>query len=143
MIDQRVRAVITNGSRVLLVQHKHRDASHQGTWGLPGGRLDAGEELDAALLREIQEELMLDGEIQGKIGTWTCQAIDNEDDMLENHIYHVTVDSTEMHVQRDEILSERWFLYDEIDILRTTLGFEAEAIRRVFNNRNGTRNGAA
>ncbi|MCA9912104.1 MAG: NUDIX hydrolase [Anaerolineae bacterium] len=141
MIDQRVRAVITHGSKVLLVQHKHREASHQGTWGLPGGRLENQEEApDAALLREIHEELMLDGEIQRKVGTWTCQAIDNEDDMLENHIYHVTVENTDMQVQRDEILSERWFLYDEIDILRTTLGFEAEAIRRVFESR---KNGAA
>jgi len=141
MVDQRVRAVITNGSRVLLVQHKHREASHQGSWGLPGGRLERSDEpLDAALLREIREELTVEGHVQGKVGTWTCASIDGED-TLENHIFHVTVDNTDFRVQRDEILSERWFSYDEIDLLRTTLGFEAEAIRRVFANGNGHSNG--
>ncbi len=47
-------AVITDpASRVLLLRQTYGD----GRWGLPGGALDPGETIHAALLRECREEL--------------------------------------------------------------------------------------
>ena len=43
------------GPRVLLVRQRHT-----GAWALPGGLLSRGEDADAALRRELQEELGLD-----------------------------------------------------------------------------------
>jgi 8-oxo-dGTP diphosphatase len=54
-----VAAVIRDaGGRVLLARrpdHKHQG----GRWEFPGGKVEAGESLDAALARELEEELGL------------------------------------------------------------------------------------
>ena len=53
-------AVITDGhGRVLLLKHRFRpDAG----WGMPGGFLERGEQPDAALRRELREEIGLEVE---------------------------------------------------------------------------------
>ena len=47
--------LVRSGSRVLLVRQRHT-----GAWALPGGLLSRGEDADAALRRELQEELGLE-----------------------------------------------------------------------------------
>jgi 8-oxo-dGTP pyrophosphatase MutT (NUDIX family) len=42
---------------VLIIRRAARLRSHGGQWGLPGGRLDAGETVTQAALRELAEEL--------------------------------------------------------------------------------------
>ncbi|AFY70975.1 NUDIX hydrolase [Thalassoporum mexicanum PCC 7367] len=51
-----VGALVTGPSdRVLIV----RTTKWRGTWGVPGGKVDWGETLEAALIREFQEEVGL------------------------------------------------------------------------------------
>jgi ADP-ribose pyrophosphatase YjhB (NUDIX family) len=50
----RVAAIIARQERLLLVEHRKRGQRY---WVLPGGRLEGIETLDAALRRELQEEL--------------------------------------------------------------------------------------
>jgi ADP-ribose pyrophosphatase YjhB (NUDIX family) len=52
----RVAAIIVREGLLLLVEHRKRGQRY---WVLPGGRLEGRETLDAALLRELQEELRL------------------------------------------------------------------------------------
>jgi len=52
----RVAAIIVRDSQILLVEHRKRGQHY---WVLPGGRLDGLETLDAALRRELNEELGL------------------------------------------------------------------------------------
>lgn len=52
-----VGAVIVDGNRVLLVRRGH--APLKGEWSLPGGAVELGETLEAALKREIVEETSL------------------------------------------------------------------------------------
>lgn len=51
---QAVSAAIFDGDRVLLV--KRSKAPYKGAWSLPGGRVEPGETLLAAIRREISEE---------------------------------------------------------------------------------------
>jgi 8-oxo-dGTP diphosphatase len=47
-------AVVLRGDRLLLVRRRHRP--DMGRWGFPGGKIEAGETIVAAALRELGEE---------------------------------------------------------------------------------------
>ena len=49
-------AMLDQTGRTLL-QKRRSGSMHGGLWEFPGGKLEAGESLESALLREIQEEL--------------------------------------------------------------------------------------
>jgi len=49
-----VGAVVIDGSRVLLVRRGHEPL--KGEWSVPGGAVETGETLEAAVVREVQEE---------------------------------------------------------------------------------------
>ena len=53
-----VGAVIFDGERVLLI--KRANEPSKGEWSLPGGAVEVGESLEAALAREVREETCLD-----------------------------------------------------------------------------------
>ena len=53
-----VGAVILDGDRVLLIQRGQEPL--KGEWSLPGGAVEIGETLEAALVREVREETSLD-----------------------------------------------------------------------------------
>jgi ADP-ribose pyrophosphatase YjhB (NUDIX family) len=57
-----VGAVIVDGDRVLLVRRGHPPL--KGEWSLPGGAVELGETLEAALKREILEETRLDVNVE-------------------------------------------------------------------------------
>ncbi len=51
-----VKAIIGAGGQILLLQRSASSKRFAGTWEFPGGKVDAGEAFDAALLREVSEE---------------------------------------------------------------------------------------
>ena len=56
----RVAAIISRGEQLLLVEHRKQGQRY---WVLPGGRLEGRETLQAALRRELREELRLDVQV--------------------------------------------------------------------------------
>jgi 8-oxo-dGTP diphosphatase len=56
----RVAAIIVRGTQILLVEHRKRGEHY---WVLPGGRLEGLETLEAALRRELREELGVDARV--------------------------------------------------------------------------------
>ena len=61
-----VFALIGDGDRVLLAQR--RDS---GWWNLPVGGMEAGETVDQAVLREIQEETGLEARVERLVGVYS------------------------------------------------------------------------
>jgi len=61
-----VAAVIEREGRVLICQRGH-DGVHPLKWEFPGGKVDAGESPEAALERELQEELAIRASIGAEI----------------------------------------------------------------------------
>ncbi len=55
-----VGALISDGDRFLMTQRYDSDPSWPGCWEFPGGKVEPGESDQAALERELQEELGID-----------------------------------------------------------------------------------
>ncbi|MFO7273770.1 MAG: NUDIX hydrolase [Bacillota bacterium] len=68
-------ALIRDGDRVLLVQRATPPL--QGYWGLPGGRVELGETVQEALLREVREETGLEVAVERYLGY--MDAIDRDE----------------------------------------------------------------
>lgn len=73
MVDQHtitigVGAVIFRGDSVLLV--KRGKPPFLGQWSIPGGRLEFGERVEAAVHREVREETSVRVELMGLIGVY-------------------------------------------------------------------------
>jgi 8-oxo-dGTP diphosphatase len=56
----RVAALVVRAGQLLLVEHRKRGQRY---WVLPGGRLQGDETLEAALRRELREELALEARV--------------------------------------------------------------------------------
>ncbi len=54
LVTVRVTAVVVDDEQILLVR-QHVDNARQ--WSLPGGRLERGEQIGDALVREVEEEM--------------------------------------------------------------------------------------
>jgi 8-oxo-dGTP diphosphatase len=61
-------AVIERGGR-LLVTRRLQGTHLEGYWEFPGGKCDAGESLEACLVRELREELAVDATVGRRILT--------------------------------------------------------------------------
>lgn len=53
-------AIIVNQQQQVLITQRPENVSHGGYWEFPGGKLEAGETAEEALIREIKEEVGLE-----------------------------------------------------------------------------------
>lgn len=60
--------ILDEQGRILLMQRSAKSLNQPGTWELPGGKPDLGEDVSAALRREIKEETGFDVELLDVIG---------------------------------------------------------------------------
>jgi 8-oxo-dGTP diphosphatase len=70
-----VGAVILDGDRVLLVRRGHEPM--KGEWSIPGGALELGETLEAAVRREVLEETGLEVEIRAIVEVLDKVVVEN------------------------------------------------------------------
>lgn len=77
-----VGAVIFDGNRVLLVKRAH--APLRGEWSLPGGAVELGETLDAAVAREVLEETGLEVDV-GPVVEVVDRVHHSSDERIEYH----------------------------------------------------------
>jgi 8-oxo-dGTP diphosphatase len=61
--------VLDDSDRCLLLRRSMVSKGNPGKWDLPGGKVDAGESFDEALLREVEEETGLTVDLHGTVGT--------------------------------------------------------------------------
>ena len=62
-------AIPVFNNKILITQRSFKSKFMPGNWGLPCGKIDFGEDLEKAVIRELYEETGLKGEIKKIIGT--------------------------------------------------------------------------
>jgi NADH pyrophosphatase NudC (nudix superfamily) len=105
LFEVRVANFIFNDEKKLLLLK-----NNQGTWGILGGHLDKGEQIEETVHREAKEEANIEIEIIKQIGMKA----------LEHHPSFVVVfackyKSGEIKLQEEEIQDYKWVNLNELD----------------------------
>jgi len=101
---QVVAAVFTDAERVLACRRReHLQAG--GRWEFPGGKLEPGETPDAALAREIAEELGVEIEV-GDLLDSTSSIVDGVEITLSCYFVRVVSETPQFSTDHDEL---GWF----------------------------------
>ncbi len=117
---QAVGAVVVDGDgRVLLVRRARPPG--EGTWTLPGGRVEPGESLEAAVIRELREETALDTRVVAALGVVT---IARERFVYAIHEYLVVAPAGTTPSAGDDAAEVRWVARDEVE----ALGIQPDAV---------------
>jgi 8-oxo-dGTP diphosphatase len=121
-----VRCILERDGRFLLVVHRAAGGRKPRGWALPGGRVERGEDPEAALRRELREELRL------RVGGLRLVG----DYRYKGHVHRVfaaACDEALLKFPRAEILRLGWHSRAAIDAFEAAgdlhAGFEARAVR--------------
>lgn len=107
-----VGAVIVDDDRLLLIRRGHGPAA--GEWSVPGGRVDFGELMVEALVREVKEETGLDVVVGDYLGH--VERV-GDDHHFVIHDYLAIAFETEPLIPGDDAAEARWFsLADVADL---------------------------
>jgi 8-oxo-dGTP diphosphatase len=118
-----VAAVIERGGLVLIGQRKP-GGRHALKWEFPGGKVEPGEELRAALARELREELGIEAEIGAEIERYDFQYTPQR--LTRLTFFHVTefsgdvqnLDFADMAWVRREKLPDYDFLEGDVEFVK-------------------------
>ena len=81
------------------------DSKHPGAWGLPGGKIESGETLRDAMLRECQEEL---GFVPNYIKLLPLEKFTTADGGFAYHTFYCSVASEFVPQLNDEHIGYAW-----------------------------------
>lgn len=99
--------ILKKEGKYLLLQEKKLQA--YGLWNFPAGRVDVGESIEEAAIREAKEESGYDVELVRELKIFHTKAAD-----VVKHIFEAKIIGGELEFPTDEILDARWFTLDEI-----------------------------
>jgi len=128
-----VGAIVTDGEHILLIRRGHNPG--KGYWSIPGGRVETGETLPAAVRREIQEECCLDVAV-GDVAILLDRVTRGEDGTVLSHYLIIDFWATasgravQAATDADDV---GWFTLDQVRQLQTTTklaDYLDEALRR-------------
>lgn len=121
-----VSGVVVRDGKVLVVR------DHHGFWAGVGGWIEAGEHPERALLREVREELGVEGEVTRAFRphlVWDVERASEKSSFLLL-IYGLQLFSDEFALQSEEITDVMWAGPDEWDDLEML-----PYVREVFDDR--------
>jgi 8-oxo-dGTP diphosphatase len=125
-----VIAVVVHDGKTLLV--RRANPPDAGLWGFPGGRIEHGETVKAAALRELAEETSVRGEAIDVITT--LDILDrSEDGALRHHYVLIAVHCRWVSgdpVAGDDALEARWFSIEDLDPRKLPMSADVDMIAR-------------
>jgi 8-oxo-dGTP diphosphatase len=105
-----VAGVIRGSDGRLLISQRMPNDTLGGYWEFPGGKVDPGEELKAALVRELREELGVEAEIGAEIQRMVHAYPDRD---VRLFFFEARIISGEP--QKLEVADLRWVTLDELN----------------------------
>lgn len=127
-----VRCVIAAGERYLLAIHNNHLPIKRTRWGLIGGRVDRGEELESALRREVREELYISLDELIEVGDYRYKGSFHK-------VFGVETDERIIAFDRSELTKIGWHSLEDVAALEERhqlhTGFEFEAVQAYHNRR--------
>lgn len=112
-----VGAIAVDGERLLLVRRGHGPAA--GEWSVPGGRVEGGETLAEAVVREVAEETGLEAVCDELVG-WVERLDDDHHFVILD--FRVTVLDPAEPVAGDDAAEAMWVPLGEVAELRLVEG---------------------
>ena len=103
-----VAAIIMRGGEVLATQRGYGE--HAGGWEFPGGKIEAGESPEAAIMREIREELGVVIAVDS-----LATIVDHDYEAFHLHMRCYLCHMVEGELELREHSAARWLATDAID----------------------------
>jgi ADP-ribose pyrophosphatase YjhB (NUDIX family) len=127
-------SALIDRNRILLIKRKGGD--YRGLWGLPGGKIERGEQLSEAAVREIMEESGIEAEFREHLATVSEHLVENNR-VMEHFLLHVcdlVPKSTGITRGREGELA--WFGLDGIEGMKDSIiPSDLVMIERIIRNR--------
>ncbi|MBB4040008.1 8-oxo-dGTP diphosphatase [Microvirga flocculans] len=126
-----VIAVVVHEGRTLLV--RRANPPDAGLWGFPGGKIEFGETVKAAALRELLEETGIEAEAQDIITSLDILVPDSSD-VLRQHYILIAVKCrwiSGQPIAADDALDARWFPVTDLDPDRIAMSADVDTIARL------------
>ncbi len=128
-IPATIATVIRDGHVLLVRRANPPDA---GRWGFPGGKIEAGEAIEAAAIRELQEETGVRATAH-RVFT-AVDAFDRDrDGQLLHHYVLIAVLCNWVEGEPtagDDALDARWFALEQLDAAQLALSLDVAEIAR-------------
>jgi 8-oxo-dGTP diphosphatase len=105
-----VGAVVVDEDRLLLIRRGHGPAA--GEWSVPGGRVERGELLAEAVVRELAEETGLEG-VCGELIGWVERIGDDHHFVILDFAVQL-LDPTALPVAGDDAQEVAWVPLDQV-----------------------------
>lgn len=105
--------LIEKDGKILLIQETKQ--SCYGLWNFPAGKIDPGETLEQAAVREGKEESGFDLEIDYLIGVFKHPADDVADTIVEVNVFKSNIIGGELIIPNEEIMDLKWLTSAEIE----------------------------
>jgi ADP-ribose pyrophosphatase YjhB (NUDIX family) len=121
--------VLRKDGKYLMIQEKKPEV--YGLWNFPMGKVDEGETIEDAAVREAKEESGYDVELVRKIDIY--QRVANE---ATKHVFEAKIVGGELRRDEWEILDAKWFEFEEIVAMKDKMRgyWVAEAIEIMNTN---------
>lgn len=106
-----VKGIIVKDGRVLIVKRANNDEIGAGTWECVGGKIEFGEELETALIREIKEEVGLNVTVEKLIFATTFKTSPTRQVVILTYLCRSEATDVTLSVEHFEYL---WATKDQL-----------------------------
>ncbi len=118
--------VIKDNKDVLLIQRSPKSTAYPGWWALPGGKVETGERLKDAIVREVKEETGLDIEYIDMFDIYDALGRDPRGRKISIVYFCTPLNKDQIPVAGDDAMDVGWYSIEHV--LQTSLAFDHQQI---------------